>query len=271
MKSSIMLNKFKINGKSIVITGGAGLLGSTFVEAILEIKGIPIILDNDKKKCLQLINSIKKKFSIDCDYYCIDITNEKLVKKTYKKILAKHKNLFGLINNAAINEPKGAKNKNNFETYDIKKWNQEINVNLTGALVCSKIFGTHFAKKKKGVIINIASDLSIISPDQRLYKSKLNKNNKSVSYSVSKHGIIGLTKYLATYWANYGIRCNALSPGGIKNNQPREFINKVQKLIPMNRMANVDEYKSAIQFLCSDASSYMNGANLVIDGGRTIW
>tara|TARA_B100000965_G_C19534032_1_gene732465 strand:+ start:425 stop:1225 length:801 start_codon:yes stop_codon:yes gene_type:complete len=266
-----LTKKFLINEKSVVITGGAGLLGSSFVEAILEIKGIPIILDNDKKKCIQIIKNIKKKFSIICDYYCVDITNEKAIKSTLSKILKNHNNLYGLINNAGINDSKGLKNNNDFESYDIQKWNRELNVNLTGTFVCSKIFGSHFAKKKNGVIVNISSDLGIISPDQRLYKSKLSNKNKPISYSVSKHGIIGLTKYLATYWASKGIRCNALSPGGIKNNQPKEFLNKINKLIPMNRMANVNEYKSAIQFLCSDASSYMNGANLVIDGGRTIW
>ena len=107
--------------------------------------------------------------------------------------------------------------------------------------------------------------------DQRLYKNKKSNNKKPISYSVSKHGLIGLTKYLATYWGPNGVRCNSLSPGGVKNNQPKEFIRKINKLIPMNRMAYKDEYKSAIQFLCSDASSYMNGSNLIIDGGRTVW
>ena len=145
---------------------------------------------------------------------------------------------------------------------------------LTGAMLCSKIFGFEMAKNRKGVILNISSDLGIIAPDQRIYRKKgLPENEqpvKPITYSVIKHGLIGLTKYLATYWADKGVRCNALGPGGIYNNQPNEFVNKISNLIPIGRMADSDEYRSAIVFMVSDASSYMNGTNLVIDGGRTI-
>ena len=127
-------------------------------------------------------------------------------------------------------------------------------------------------KNKKGIIINISSDLGIISPDQRIYKNNKNKIfYKPVTYSVIKHGIIGLTKYLATYWADKGIRTNCLCPGGVYEKQEKFFLDKINKKIPLGRMANSDEYKGAIQFLVSDASSYMNGATLIIDGGRTIW
>jgi NAD(P)-dependent dehydrogenase (short-subunit alcohol dehydrogenase family) len=127
-------------------------------------------------------------------------------------------------------------------------------------------------ENKKGIIINISSDLGIIAPDQRLYANK-KKNSfyKPATYSVIKHGIIGLTKYMATYWADKGIRVNCLCPGGIYEKQEKNFIKKINKLIPMGRMAQADEYKGAIQFLSSDASSYMNGATLIVDGGRTIW
>ena len=120
----------------------------------------------------------------------------------------------------------------------------------------------------KGIIVNISSDLGIISPDQRLYNAL---NKKPVSYSVVKHGIIGLTKYIATYWSSEGIRSNTLCPGGIFDNQSDEFVMKIKNLIPLKRMAEKNEYKNAIQFLSSDASSYMNGATVVIDGGRSIW
>ena len=122
--------------------------------------------------------------------------------------------------------------------------------------------------KKKGVIINVGSELSIIAPDQRIYKKNF---VKPVTYSVIKHGIIGLTKYIATYWAKYGIRCNTLSPGGVFNNQDKKFVKKFNNLVPLNRMANKNEYNAAIQFLCSDASKFLNGHNLIIDGGRSIW
>ena len=143
-------------------------------------------------------------------------------------------------------------------------WINRFNVMFTNIWLC-------YVQKKKGVILNIASDLSVIAPDQRLYSSSKKKNYKPVTYSVIKHGLIGLTKYLSTYWPETNIRCNSLSPGGIELNQSIKFKKKIAKLIPLNRMAHKSEYKSAIKFLCSDASSYMTGHNLVIDGGRSIW
>jgi NAD(P)-dependent dehydrogenase (short-subunit alcohol dehydrogenase family) len=125
------------------------------------------------------------------------------------------------------------------------------------------------------VILNVASDLSLIGPDQRLYRQdglpEDRQPVKPITYSVVKSGLIGLTRYLATYWADAGVRVNAISPGGVANNQPEEFVARLRKLVPLGRMANQDEYQGAILFLCSDASSYMTGANLVIDGGRTCW
>ena len=157
----------------------------------------------------------------------------------------------------------------------IEQWEKEIGVGLTGAFLCAKVFGSEMAKRGKGVIVNVSSDLGIISPDQRLYwKEGLPdelQEVKPVTYSVIKHGIIGLTKYLATYWAQNNVRCNAIAPGGIYNNHPTEFVEKLSNLIPLGRMATQDEYKSAIQFLVSEASSYMTGAVLVMDGGRSCW
>lgn len=151
---------------------------------------------------------------------------------------------------------------------------RQLDVGLKGAFICSKVFGSEMAKQGKGVIINIASDLSIIAPDQRIYKSDNSiesQNVKPITYSVIKSGLIGMTKYLATYWSESNVRVNALSPGGVYENQNSEFVDRLTKLIPLGRMASPDEYKSAIQFLCSDASSYMTGQNLVIDGGRSVW
>jgi NAD(P)-dependent dehydrogenase (short-subunit alcohol dehydrogenase family) len=142
-------------------------------------------------------------------------------------------------------------------------------------MLCSKIFGYEMSKKSKGVILNISSDLGLIAPDQRLYKKdgipEKEQPVKPVTYSVIKYGLIGLTKYIATYWADKGVRCNALCPGSIYNNQPDDFVNKISKLIPMGRMANLDEYKAAVVFMVNDASSYMNGSVISIDGGRTCW
>ncbi len=262
------LKNFYIKNKIVIITGGAGLLGSTFTEAIAEIKGTPVILDLDKKKSEKLCLNIYKNYKIKPLFIKTDITNEVSLKKACSIIIKKFKKIDVLINNAANNPKINKKNDSSFENFSLSNWQKDIDVSLKGSFLCSKIFGKEMTKKKSGVIINISSDLGIISPDQRLY-STLNK--KPVSYSVVKHGIIGLTKYIATYWSSEGIRSNTLCPGGIFDNQPDEFIMKIKNLIPLNRMANRDEYKSAIQFLSSDASSYMNGASIVIDGGRSSW
>jgi NAD(P)-dependent dehydrogenase (short-subunit alcohol dehydrogenase family) len=157
----------------------------------------------------------------------------------------------------------------------LKQWEADLSVGLTGAFLCSQIIGSEMAKRKRGVIVNVASDLAVIAPDQRLYrKSGLPDDQqpvKPVTYSVVKTGLVGLTRYLATYWAEAGIRVNAISPGGVYNNQPEEFVQRLASLIPLGRMAKIDEYQAVILFLCSDASSYMTGTNLVIDGGRSCW
>jgi NAD(P)-dependent dehydrogenase (short-subunit alcohol dehydrogenase family) len=137
------------------------------------------------------------------------------------------------------------------------------------------VIGSEMARRRRGVIVNVASDLALIGPDQRLYRQEGLPEHlqpvKPVTYSVVKSGLIGLTRYLATYWADQGVRVNAISPGGVYNGQPDDFLSKLSSLIPLGRMANVDEYQGAMLFLCSDASSYMTGSNLVVDGGRTCW
>jgi len=139
-------------------------------------------------------------------------------------------------------------------------------------MLCSQVIGGEMVKNKiRGNIVNIASDLSVIAPNQNIYKYKNNNFTKPVTYSVIKHGIVGLTKYLSTYWANKNIKVNSLSPGSVLNNQPKEFLSRIKKLIPMNRLAKKNEYIGAIKFLCTEDSNYMTGQNLVIDGGRSVW
>jgi len=161
------------------------------------------------------------------------------------------------------------------ENYPLDAWQSDLAVGLTGAFLCSRVIGTEMARRGKGAIVNVASELGIVAPDQRIYAdSSLPPDEqpvKPVSYSVVKSGLLGLNKYLSTYWARTGVRVNALSPGGVENGQPEDFIVRLTNLIPMGRMAHRDEYQGAIIFLCSDASSFMTGANVVVDGGRTVW
>jgi NAD(P)-dependent dehydrogenase (short-subunit alcohol dehydrogenase family) len=148
-------------------------------------------------------------------------------------------------------------------------------VGLTGSFLCSQVIGGEMARRGRGVIVNVASDLALIGPDQRLYRQPGLPDElqpvKPVTYSVVKSGLLGLTRYLATYWATSGVRVNAISPGGVYTDQPDDFVQRLSNLIPLGRMARMDEYAGAILFLCSDASSYMTGANLIVDGGRTAW
>lgn len=250
-----------LKNKVVLLTGGNGFFGKQISNAFLK-SGSKVILLDIKKKNFKS----KNLYFFECD-----ITSEKQLKLISSKILKKFKKIDILINNAANNY---SPNKNsikkkefNFEVFNKRLWDLDISVSLTGAFLCTKIFGKIMSNQKRGNIINISSDLGIISPDQRLYS----KFVKPVSYSVVKHGIIGLTKYTATYWAKKNIRCNCFAPGGIYNNQPKNFLNQIKKLIPLNRMAKKNEYNGTILFLASDSSSYINGATIVSDGGRTIW
>jgi NAD(P)-dependent dehydrogenase (short-subunit alcohol dehydrogenase family) len=257
-----------------VVTGGAGFMGPQHINAILKNGGKAVVIDIDRKKVNALKIKYRNFFPHKILFIVGDITKEKFVKNCLKKITKEYGKVDILINNAAIDYFPQKKNNKFFflETFDVNIFKKDLNVSLTGALICTKIFGSQMAKNKKGVILNIASDLGIISPDNRVYnEQKKSAFVKPVSYSISKHGIIGLTKYTATYWANKNIRCNALAPGGILNNQNKNFLKKINKLIPLGRLAKKGEYENAILFLISDDSSYMTGSTMVLDGGRTAW
>jgi len=261
-----------------VITGGAGLLGEKHAEAIAEFGGIPILLDIDEEAGTEKASRIAHEYQVNCEFKLCDITNESQLSNVRDTLLSKFGRIDILINNAAMDPKVDAKEENilsRLENFPINQWNLELSVGLTGAMLCSKVFGMEMSKNGKGVILNISSDLGVIAPYQRLYKKNGLPDDKQpvkpVTYSVIKHGLIGLTKYLATYWVDKGVRVNSISPGGVFNNQDPNFVERLTNLIPLGRMARVDEYKAGIIFLVSDASSYMNGANLVIDGGRSIW
>lgn len=273
--------KFSLDGKTALITGAAGLLGVQHANALLK-SGAQVLLTDVNENALKVAcenlakNFDRKKIIIKV----MDVTSLQSMRSVANEFLINQNRIDILINNAAI-DPKVKNEKemlenSRLENFSLEQWNMEMTVGLTGAFLCSQIFGTAMAEDSKGgVILNIASDLSVISPDQRLYREDDLLDDaqkvKPVTYSVIKSGLIGLTRYLATYWASKNVRCNALSPGGVFNGQNEEFVKRLSKLIPIGRMAEIDEYQSAIQFLCSDASSYMNGQNIIIDGGRSVW
>lgn len=268
------------NNKTAIITGAAGLLGYEHSISLANEGYNIVMLDinlNELKKKAKLLE-INKKKKVKVFFFKCDISSEKKVKQINKKIKEKKLKIEVLVNNADKN-PKMKKYKSIFtgrvEDYSISRLKDELNVGLVGTFICCKIFGHEMKKNKRGSIINIASDLGIKAPDQRVYDKKMNffnvKNFKPIGYSISKHGIIGITRYISTYWARYGVRCNSLIPGGVFNNQPKFLVKNYKFTVPMNRWANKSEYRSAIKFLATDDSAYMTGQCLIIDGGRTVW
>jgi NAD(P)-dependent dehydrogenase (short-subunit alcohol dehydrogenase family) len=274
---TVVLDRFRLDGRVVVITGGAGVLGIRHAEAIAESGGVPVLWDIDTERTEGAVRSIQTGYG-RCGHHVTDVTDPASVEQALGGVLSELGRVDALVNNAAF-DPKVTDQQNpswaRLEHFPLALWNRDLAVGLTGAFLCSQAVGRHMAAHGGGVILNIASDLSLISPDQRLYRRHLLAEAaqpvKPVTYSVAKHGLIGLTRYLATYWADAGIRVNAISPGGVYRGQPDEFVERLTSLIPLGRMAAEDEYKAAIVFLLSDASSYMTGANLVMDGGRTCW
>ena len=259
-----------------LITGSAGLLGKYHAEALLQLNFNIVLTDIDKKgldATLKYLKNLYPKKNIITSV--LDVSSTKSIVKTINNLRKKNIIINNLINNAAIDakvKKKTTKKNDNFENFSLEVWDKEIKVGLTGAMLCSRIIGGEMVKNKiKGNIVNIASDLSVIAPNQNIYKSGKGNFVKPVTYSVIKHGIVGLTKYLSTYWAEKNIKVNSLSPGSVLHDQPKELQKNLKKLIPMNRLAKKNEYMGAIKFLCSNDSDYMTGQNLVIDGGRSVW
>lgn len=275
-----IFNQFKITGKVIVITGAAGLIGRRHTEAVLEGEGIPVLLDLFEEPLMRVKEEFMSRYpQAKIETYTADITNRQNLEAIRDELLTKYGHIDGLINNAA-NNPKvegGSKNLGamRFHNLPLDIWEDDMRVGLTGAFLCCQVFGYEMEKQKQGVVINISSDYGVISPNQNIYKKEgipdEEQTVKPVSYSVVKHGIMGLTKYLATYWAKSGVRVNTLCPASLSNGQNEEFVQKISELIPMGRMSRPDEYPATILYMLSEASSYMTGATVILDGGRTIW
>lgn len=271
---------FDISNRVAVVTGGAGMLGRRHAKAIAEIGGVPVLLDLNETEAKTIAREIEEKHAVEAlGIYC-DISSPDSVRSARDLIMEKYGRVDILVNNASRNpkvtsEGIGGAEETRLETYPLTQWNQDLLVGLTGAFLCAQAFAPALNKSGNGVILNISSDLGLIAPDQRLYYSEQLSEGKQavkpVSYSVVKTGIIGLTRYLATYWEGGTVRANVLAPGSVYDGQSSEFVERLVKLIPLGRMAEPDEYMATIAFLVSDASAYLNGAIIAMDGGRTVW
>jgi NAD(P)-dependent dehydrogenase (short-subunit alcohol dehydrogenase family) len=272
----VLPKAYDLTGRTALVTGAGGLLGPQHASALAETGAKLVLADIDLAEAQAAAETVRQAVAgARAEALLLDVTKPEMVLEAAGRLGP----VDILVNNAAIDakvtaQP-GVANGSRLEAFTLEQWNIEVAVGLTGAMLLSQTFGSGMAKNGGGVILNIASDLSVIAPDQRLYRleqaaQEQEQPVKPVTYSAIKHGLIGLTKYLATYWAGQGVRCNALSPGGVYNGQSEAFVGRLTSLIPMGRMARVDEYRAAVQFLCSDASSYMTGQNIVMDGGRSV-
>jgi NAD(P)-dependent dehydrogenase (short-subunit alcohol dehydrogenase family) len=272
-----MNNIFRLDGKIALITGAGGLLGPKHAEAIIEFGGKVILTDHHLNRVEEKAYQLNEMYGAgSATAYHMDVTDPRSV-----RAVVDHCDRIDILINNAAKDPKVKKSgsltpESRFETMTSEYWQEGIDAALNGTFYCSQAVANKMIRDNvKGVILNISSDLGVIAPDQRIYRKPGTpdhlQNVKPVTYSAAKWAIVGMTKYLGVYFAQKGIRVNCLSPTGVYNDHPEEFVAKLSNIIPMGRMADIDEYKGAIVFLCSDASSYMTGENMVIDGGKTVW
>ena len=268
-----MNNLFSLKGKIAIVTGAMGLIGQKHCLALNEAGAIVVAADLDEKGCIEFA---KNKLDYSMGHF-LDVTNKESITELVRNTLINYKKVDILVNNAAINDmfedPKAAAEESKFENYPLELWQKSIDVNLTGVFLCSQIIGARMVQRKKGSIINISSTYGLVAPDQNLYKGQdgVQTFYKPPAYPVTKAGVIMLSKYLAAYWGSSGVRVNTLTPGGVKNGQDAFFIENYSRKTPLGRMAEPADYQGALIFLASDASAYMTGANLVVDGGWTCW
>lgn len=275
-----VMNNFNLGGKVAVVTGAGGLLGPKHTEALIEAGAFVWMTDWHLDRVVEKSNQINDGFKLKPTRpYYMDVSNPKSVEKSIKNILRESGHIDILINNAAkdpkIKKGESLSNETRLENMSWEFWKNGIDAAINGTFLVSQAVGKHMAERGSGVILNIASDLGVIAPDQRIYKKEglkdIEQSVKPITYSAAKWAVIGMTKWMATYYADKGIRVNSLSPTAVYNNHPEDFMKKLTNLIPMGRMSNIDEYKATIVYMCSDASSYMTGHNLVVDGGKSVW
>ena len=267
-----MIPMENLSGKTAVVTGATGLLGPYHCEALSRAGAKVYVTDTDENACQRVAGLLENAVP-----YRLDVTDKQMCQTLSEHILKQDGRLDILVNNAAINDkfesPETVLELSKFENYPLEMWQRSLDVNLTGTFLCCQVLGSMMARQGKGSIINIASTYGIVAPNQSLYKAKNGKQlfYKPPAYAATKAAIIHLTRYLAAYWGHAGVRVNCLSPGGVENGQSQDFISNYIRSTPLGRMARPTDYQQAVLFLAGDASSYMTGSNLVIDGGFTIW
>jgi len=265
------MDLFSLDGKVAIVTGACGLIGTHHCEALAEAGAKVVVADLNEEAC----KKVAERLGSGHLAVGMDVTSRESLEMAKQRILAAFGRIDVLVNNAAINDmfenPLLAGQQSMFEHYPLEMWDKSWKVNVSGVFLCSQVLGGVMAEQGGGSIINIASTYGIVAPDQSIYKNEAGEQTfyKSPSYPVTKSAVIGFTKFLASYWGPKNVRVNTLSPGGVENNQDIFFKGNYSRKTLLGRMANPTDYKGAIVFLASDASAYMTGANLVVDGGWT--
>lgn len=268
-----MTHLFSLQNKVAIVTGALGLIGQHYCRALAEAGAHVAVTDLDESACVAFAEQISSR----CIGIGLNVTDKSSAERARDILLRQYGRIDTLVNNAAINDmfesPKAAVEQSMFENYPLDLWRKSVDVNLTGVFLCSQILGAEMVRRGSGSIINIASTYGMVAPDQSLYRNECGEQifYKPPAYSATKGAVIAFTKYLASHWGEKGVRVNTLTPGGVENNQDRYFVESYSRKTPLKRMAVPTDYIGALIFLASDASSYMTGANLVVDGGWTCW
>ena len=259
---------YDLSDKVVLLTGAAGLLGNQYATALSAAGANVILADVNYTQCKKMEGELKRKNNVKPFAVKMDISNKKSIDKTVEKVMNKFSKIDVLVNNAVFPETKKERSIK-FGRFPLELWNKIFAVNVTGVFLCNQKIGSIMVEQKNGSIINISSMYGIVAADQRIYGNS--GLNSTAAYAVTKSAMFNFTRYLASYWRNTGVRINTLTLGGVENNQDPKFIKKYSEKTMIGRMAKKSEYSSALIFLASDASSYMTGANMVIDGGWTAW
>ena len=266
---------FSIAHRTAIVTGGLGLLGRQHCLALAEAGANVVVADLNPEPCRSFASELSAATSTKSSGFAVDISDPESVAALRDAVIRRYDRIDILVNNAGVDDVfhESSNQPASFENYPLDLWRRCLDVNLNGTFLCCQILGGEMARSRRGSIINVASIYGVVAPDQSVYRNEAGVQAfyKSAAYPVSKAAVIALTRYAAAYWGGSGVRVNALSPGGVENNQAEYFISNYSSRTPMGRMAKADDYGGAIVFLASDASSYMTGANLIVDGGWTIW
>lgn len=281
---------FDLKGRVAIVTGGAGLLGAEFCRTLIDAGAMTVVADIDGDAADEIANSLNERYQAQKSEpravpAQVDISSKGSVQELFQFVFEQFRQLDILVNAAVLDpkfDPRALTNPNEnnvehqltskFEDYPLDQWQRALDVNLTGVFLCCQAAGSLMAAQGAGVIINISSIYGLVGPDQRIYNTKGDTERyKPAYYSTTKAGVLGLTRYLAAYYAGTDIRVNALTPGGVFKDHDQDFIQAYSSRAVLGRMADKSEMNGALLFLASDASRYMTGSNLVVDGGWTAW